>query len=257
MTRFRFWFAVLALASCGMSHAGLFDDEEARRAILELRQRIETLRQDTEHKSADNARRSAEDLVQLRRSLLELQNQIETAQADVAKLRGQNEQLARDLSDVQRKQKDSMQTIDDRFRQFEPVRVAVDGREFLAEPAEKRDFEANLAIFRKGDFGAAAVAFVDFLNRYPQTGYRPSTLFWLGNAHYAVRDYKNALASFRTLVKETPDHGRVPEAQLAIANCQLETKDTKGARKTLEDLITNFPNTDAAAAAKDRLAKFK
>ena len=54
-----------------------------------------------------------------------------------------------------------------------------------------------------------------------------------------------------------PDHLRVPESLLSIANCQLESKDTKSARKTLEDLIATYPTTDAAAAAKERLARFK
>ena len=50
---------------------------------------------------------------------------------------------------------------------------------------------------------------------------------------------------------------RVPESLLAIANCQIEVKDTKGARKTLEDLVNAFPNTEAASAARDRLARLK
>jgi tol-pal system protein YbgF len=112
-------------------------------------------------------------------------------------------------------------------------------------------------VFRKGDFANAEVVLIDFINRYAQSGYRPSALFWLGNAQYATKDYKDALANFRTLVAQTPDHIRVPEALLAIANCQLELKDTKGARKTLEELIGAYPSSEAAAAAKERLARFK
>jgi tol-pal system protein YbgF len=133
----------------------------------------------------------------------------------------------------------------------------VDGREFSAEPAEKRDFESALAVFRKGDFPAAQVSFVDFLNRYGTSGYRPSALFWLGNAQYATKDYKEAQANFRSLVQLAPDHMRVPEALLAIANCQLEIKDPKAARKTLEELVAKYPATEAAAAAKERLARLK
>jgi tol-pal system protein YbgF len=257
MNRAKAVFLAAALSTAGIASAGLFDDEEARRAILDLRQKIESVRQDSDQKNAEEVRRSTEEATQLRRSLLDLQNQLEAAKADIAKLRGQNEQLARDVSEVQRKQKDSAQAVDERLRKFEPARISLDGKEFVAEPSEKRDFEANLAIFRKGDFGNAAVGFVDFLSRNPQTGYRPSSLFWLGNAQYATKDYKSAMTNFRSLVKETPDHSRVPEALLAIANCQLETKDAKGARKTLEELIASFPGTEAASAAKDRLAKFK
>jgi len=163
----------------------------------------------------------------------------------------------RDLSEMQRTQKDTTHSLDERIRKFEPTRVSVDGREFLADASEKRDYEAAMDIFRKGDFGPVQLAFVEFLNRYPKTGYRQSALFWLGNAQYATRDYKDALASFRALVALGGDHIRVPEAVLAIANCQLEMKDSKAARKTLEDLIVRYPGTETAQAAKDRLARLR
>ncbi len=86
----------------------------------------------------------------------------------------------------------------------------------------------------------------------------PSVLFWLGNAQYGKRDYKEAIANFRILLQAAPDHLRAPEALLAIANCQIELKDNKrAARKTLEDLIKAYPQSEAAAAAKERLLALK
>jgi len=237
----------------GSAQAGLFDDEEARKAILDLRQKM----QDTQLRLDEETRRATDDSAQLRRSLIEMQNQLDAARADIAKLRGQNEQLVRDVSELQRQQKDAVQAVDERLRKFEPSRVSVDGREFVAEQSEKRDFEAAMAIFRKGEFGPVQLAFVEFLNRYPKTGYRQSALFWLGNAQYATRDYKDAIASFRALVALAGDHMRLPEALLAIANCQLEMKDIKAARKTLDDLIARYPGTEAAQAAKDRVSRLR
>ena len=245
------------LLATTVSHAGLFDDDEARRAILDLRQKVDAAKLDFDQKLAEQLKRANEESVQLRRSLLDLQNETESLRVEVAKLKGQDEQMVRDLADVQKRQKDMTQSVDDRLRKFEPGKVTLDGREFMAEPTERRDYEAALAMFRKGEFSAVQVVFVDFLSRYANSGYRPSALFWLGNAQYATKDYKEAMANFRNLVAGAPDHQRAPEAVLAIANCQLELKDTKGARKTLEELLVNFPNTDAAAAGKERLARFK
>ncbi len=254
----------------GSAAAGLFDDDEARKAILELRQKVEAVRIEADQKLVEQNRKAAEDSGLLKRSLLDLQNQIEALRGDLAKLRGDNEQSTKDaadmrrqLADLQRQQRDSaqggltMQSLDDRLKKFEPARVTVDGREFLAEPAEKRDFDVAMAIFRKSDFAAAQTNLVEFTKRYPQSGYGPSALFWLGNAQYATRDYKEAVVNFRALVASAPDHLRAPEAVLSIANCQVELKDTKGARKTLEDLIKAYPQSEAAVAAKDRLPRLK
>lgn len=242
----------LGLAAAGVN-AGLFDDEEARKAILDLRQRVDAVRQESEQ----GLSRSNEDNASLRRSLLDLQNQIETLRSEVAQLRGSNEQLLRDVAAMQKRQKDLSQGVDDRLRQFEPAKVSVDGREFVAEPNEKGDFEAALAVFRKGDFAASQAAFVDFLKRYPKTGFASSALFWLGNAQYATRDYKEAMINFRSLIGREPDHLRAPEAVLSIANCQIELKDVKGARRTLDDLIKAYPQSEAASAAKERLMRLK
>nr|WP_068832951.1 tol-pal system protein YbgF [Polaromonas jejuensis] len=222
-------------------------------SAYDLRQRVDASQQ----RMADDLKKANDDNAQLRRSLLDLSNQIEALRDEVAGMRGQNEKLARDLADTQRTQKDLTQGVDERLRKFEPGKVTVDGKEFVADPAEKQEFEAALATLRKGDFAGAQTSFVAFMKRYPQSGYRSSSLFWLGNAQYALRDYTNAVANFRALVVAEPAHLRAPEALLSIANCQLELKDAKSARKSLEDLVKTYPQSEAASVAKAQLANLK
>lgn len=240
------------LAVSGVN-AALFEDDDARKAILDLRQRVEAVRVDV-----DQSRKAASDeITSLGKSLLDLQRQIELLKNELSSVRGANEQMMRELADVQRIQKDQAQIVSERFSKFEPVKVNVDGVEFLAEPNEKRDFEGALAVFRNGEFSAAQNLFMAFLNRYVVSGYLESALFWLGNAQYATRDYKAAIVNFRALIAKNPEHMRAPEAVLSVANCQLELKDTKGAKKTLSDLVKAYPQTEAAVVAKERLSTLK
>jgi tol-pal system protein YbgF len=235
------------------AHAGLFDDDEARKAILDMRSRIE---QNTAQQKSNQADLT-DQINQLKRSLLDLNNQLEQVRGDNAKLRGQNEQLARDLSDVQRTQKDIQSGVDTRLRQFEPQMVTVDGMEFTADPEEKRQYDEAMGLLRNSDFAGTANALANFRKRYPSSGYTNSALFWLGNAQYGTRQYKDAIASFRTLVSSAPDNPKAPEALLAIANCQAELKDVKSARKTIDELLKTYPNAEAAQAGKERLASLK
>ena len=245
--------AVLCVGATSIASAALFEDDEARRAILDLRQRGDAQRLAGERQAEEQR----QDATQLRRSLLELQTQIESLRGEIARLNGQNEQVLRELADVQRRQKDIAQGVEDRLRKVEPSKVSVDGREFIADPNESREFEAALAIFRKGEFPAAQAAFTDFIKRYPQSGFRPTALFWLGNAQYANRDYRGAIGNFRALLTAAPEHPRAPEAVLSIANCQIELKDNAGARRTLDELVRNYPQSEAASAAKERLARLR
>jgi len=242
------------------ARAGVFDDDEARKAILDLRARLAASDEQSRARQAELSNANAQLLEQiqtLRRSLLELNSQLEVVRGEMAKMRGNDEQLMRDVAELQRRQKDITQGVDDRIRKLEPQKVSVDGHEFLADAEEKRQFDEALAVFRSGAFDKAAVQFSGFIRRFPTSGYVDSARFWLGNAHYGKREYKEAIAAFRALVTASPDHARAPEALLAIANCQVEAKDTKGARKTIDELMKAYPKSEAAQAGKERLAALK
>lgn len=249
----------LALAAGG-ARAGMFDDEEARKAILDLRTRIQATDDNARAKTDELAKANAqllEQVQQLRRSLLDLNTQLETQRASNAKLVGGQEQLARDVAESQRSLKDVSKSLDDRLRAIEPQKVSIDGKDFLADPEEKRSHDQAMAALRTGDFDKAAAALGSFVQRYPGSGYIDSARFWLGNALYGLKNYKDAISVFRTLVASSPTHPRAPEALLAVANCQIEMKDVKTARKTLDELQKTYPASEAAAAGKERLATLK
>lgn len=252
--------AVTVLLVATSAHAGLFDDEEARKAILDLRERIRLNDEAAKARSdaaAAQSKQLGEELAALRRSLLDLNNQLEASRAEIAKMRGSNEQLARDVAELQRGQRDASQALDDRLRRIEPVKTSVDGREFMAEPDEKKAYDAAVATLRGGDFDKSVAAFGSFLRRWPASGYADSARFWLGNALYGKREYKDAITTFRNFVTAAPEHPRAPEALLALANTQAEMKDTKSARRTIDELLKSYPQSEAAQAGKERLASLK
>ncbi len=249
---------MLALV-CGLplqAHA-LFGDDEARAAILDLRKRFDAANAAQGQLTQDNA--------QLRRSVLDLQSQIETLRGELATMKGVEEQLTRDVSELQRKQRDLSQSVDDRLNK------AVDASSAAASSASapqesaatapeanpQKDFDAAMAVFRGGNFAGAQKSFAGFLKTHPKAPQYPAALFWLGNAQYATKNYKEAVNNFRSSLSMEPSGPRSAEAMLAIANCQVELKDNAAARKTLDDLVKRFPKSEAAQAAKDRLARLK
>lgn len=238
--------AFVAAFSCAplAAHAGLFDDAEARKAILDMRTQIETLQHDMGNK-ADKG------------SSLTLADQNDQLRQEIARLRGQIEVLTNELSSTQQRQKDFYTDLDTRLRKLEPQQVNVDGKTVSVAATEQKSYDSALAAFKNGDYKGAIGAFGDFLREYPQSGYAASAQYWLGNAYYAQRDYKNAIAAQQALVKNYPDSPKVSDAQLNMASSYTELKDKVNARKTLNALITQHPDTPAAQTAKDRLAALK
>jgi tol-pal system protein YbgF len=259
------------------AHAGLFDDEEARKAILELRTRLDKaesansqLSQQLQQQQASRKTEMAdlsEQINVLRRGVLDLNSQIEVMRGDMAKLRGQDEQVtqstrdvSRDLADLQRKQKDLLAALaaqDERLRKLEPQKVSLDGKEITVDVAEKKAYDDAIGVLRKGDFARAVDALQAFQRRFAGSSYGGHVQYWLGNALYGKGDVKEAMATFRALVTTTPDHPRAAEALLAVANCQVELKDPKAARKTLDELVKNYPQSEAAQSGRERLAQIK
>jgi tol-pal system protein YbgF len=267
-----------ALAA-GSAQASLFNDDEARKAIVDLRARVTAMDEAAKARDAEARAASAQTLARqaaqisqqmaqqtaafeevlqsLKRSILDLNGQIEGLKGELARMRGGHEQLTRDVAEVQKRQRDLSQAADDRIARLEPVKVTLDGQDFMAAPDEKRSYDEALAIMRTGDFDKALGALSAFLRRHPGSGYAEAARFWSANALYGKRDYKEAVAAFRAFVTSSPKHPRAPEALLALANSQAEMKDRPGARKTIDELMKAYPQSEAAQAGKERLATLK
>jgi tol-pal system protein YbgF len=223
--------------------AGLFDDEEARKRVEEVRSE------------------SASRIEKLGGGQIELANQIEALKAEVAKLRGQIEVLTFELDAAQKRQKDFYVDLDNRLRKLEP-QAGSDGKTADARPAidpaaETRDYETALNLFKAGKHKDAVVAFMNFTKAYPASPFLPSSHYWAGSAHYQIGEYKKATELFGKVAATWPDDPKAPDALLGQANCQQEGGDAKGARKTLETLAAKYPTSAAAQVARQRLSKKK
>ena len=104
-------FGSIALAS--FTHAGMFDDDEARAQIKQLRDQTRTQQGQVE------ARITELEAIAKSRSLIDLFNQLEVLKVEVAKLRGMQEVLSNELENSQKRARDLYQDSDTRLRKVE------------------------------------------------------------------------------------------------------------------------------------------
>lgn len=126
-----------------------------------------------------------------------------------------------------------------------------------AGPAENNTYQAAYDRFKGGEFADAIAQFGNFLQSYPHSSLAPAAAYWIGNAHYALRDYQLAIAAQQKLIAQYPDSNKVPDALLNIASSQNGMGDSKASRQTLESILAKYPNSEAAKKAKQRLANLK
>jgi tol-pal system protein YbgF len=252
----------LAVIGIGQVHAGLFDDEEARKRLLAV---------EAEMRQKDAA--LDDRIVKLEGSiknlgLLELVNQIEELKADLARLRGQIEVLNNQIVTVDKKQRDFYLDIDSRLRRLEqpgsPAKPAtgpgamapqlIDPKEAAKqEAAEKKSYETAYGLFLRKDYVKAISAFQAFINDHASSQLVPSAQYWMGLSHHNLRDLKSALSIQQSLIKQYPESSKAPDAMLAIASIEAEQGDNASSRNRLEDIIARYPSSEAASKARQRL----
>ena len=117
-----------------------------------------------------------------------------------------------------------------------------------------RAFAAALAKLRGGDDGQAALEFTDFVVQYPAHPQAAAAQNHIGEAYYRQRDYRQAMAEFQKTVDGYTQAAQVSEALLKIGLCQRELGDAARAKASWEQVVKQFPKTDAARQARTLLA---
>lgn len=228
------------------AQAGVFDDDEARRAIADLKTKTEA-RFDQQGKSQ-----------------LDLANQLSRQTEEIAHLRGQLETLSYELETAKKRQQDFYLDLDTRLRKFEPQAGASSAATtdaaapaaVASDPAaENQTYEAALNQFKTGKYKEAGSAFATFVQKYPDSSLAPNAQYWLGNAWHAQRNCGKAIEAHSLVTSKYAASAKAPDAWLAIATCQQEMGNSTAAKRSLDTILNKYPSSPAAEAAQQRLKK--
>jgi tol-pal system protein YbgF len=118
----------------------------------------------------------------------------------------------------------------------------------------ERMFAAALTQLRSGNDGQAALEFTEFVTRYPSHPQAAAAQNYIGEAFYRQRDFRQAVTEFQKTVDNYTQATPVSEALLKIGLCQRALGDAAAAKAAWEQVIKQFPKTDAARQARTLLA---
>ena len=245
----------LAPFAINPAHAGIFDDNEARQAILDLRTEVKT---QGDGNTAEIAK-LMEQTEGLHRSLLSLQNQIEELKQSNSQQTGKIEELQKQLQDAKvataplATETAAGIDISSAAPQTPMVSVSLDGATISTTAAEKKQYDTALGLFQSGTFAEAQRSFAFLLEQTPNSAYAPWAYYWLGNSQYAQKRYADAIKNFKRVIATAPTNPKASEAALSIANSQLEMGNKSEAKRTLENLTKAYPASEAAQIARERL----
>lgn len=204
------------LLTVAASPSYAFSDDEARRAILELRQQIRQMND------------------QNQQARLMLADQIEGMRQEIAQLRGKVETLNWKSGQGQPSHQNNTASL-------------------ISDPQEQAAYEAAMDLYRNGQFQEAASSFGTFIEAYPSSQQIDDVRFYEGSSLYATKRFSAAIQKLQTFINTNPTSARAPDALMVIASSHVEMNDLAAAQKILQRIVNEYPQAPAADTARDRL----
>jgi tol-pal system protein YbgF len=117
----------------------------------------------------------------------------------------------------------------------------------------RRDYESAWRALEKKDYRIAIGRFKDFLKRHPQSKLAASAQYWIGESHYALREFDRAIVEFDAVRSRYPDAEKVPAALLKQGFAFAELGEDANARLLLREIVEKYAQTPEAVQAKQKL----
>lgn len=193
-------------------------------------------------------------------SLLDLSQRITASQDEVRTLRGQVEELQHNVERTQEQLREQYNDVERRVTALEgghagAAAASASGALPYPQGDDRANYQAAFDLLKDGQYEKAAMAFQQFISKFPDSALVDNAWYWLGESHYVRGQYPQALTSFKTVVEKFPSSRKLPDALLKIGYCNYELKNWSEARTALNQVVRQFADTTAAHYASERLAK--
>ena len=116
--------------------------------------------------------------------------------------------------------------------------------------APEQAYTAALEVFHAREYGQAVLDFIDFVTRYPKHRLASNAQYWIGEAYYVQRDYRQAALEFQKVIDADARGAKVPDALLKIGLCYVSLHQPTRAREVWQQVVQAYPDSDAARKAR-------
>src|SRR6266850_581625 len=116
----------------------------------------------------------------------------------------------------------------------------------------EQEYAAALATYRAREHGQAVIDFLDFIAKYPKHPLAGNAQYWIGEAYWAQRDYRQALVEFEKVFEHGP--AKAPDALLKIGLCYLRLSDVPRAQQAWQRVVNEYPKSESASMARSLIS---
>jgi tol-pal system protein YbgF len=242
--------APLALAGCVSST----DIDGLRAQIAEVQRQVLQLQMQAASK---------EEVANLQKDLKEQTDQLLKAEADrradSGNLSSQISALQGQLEDTNYRLSQLSQQIASTNQDLRAVRSATAPPEGQPAPgtAPVSDpetlYQTAYSDYLRGNYDLALLGFRQYLDSFPDTDLADNASYWIGECFYRQQKYAQAIAEYDKVLSRWPRSDKTASAQLKRGYAQIELGRKDEGIKQLQAVVRDFPTSDEANLARQRL----
>lgn len=188
------------------------------------------------------------------RYLVNLDGKISDLNATVDDLRGQLEATNFKLSTLQANQKREEQKLAGVLKKQQDIKQQAASSKEASTNTAKKQYYAAYALIKQKKYQSATRAFQALLKADPNTLYRYSANYWLGELALIAGDAKKAKQYYQRVLTNTKAY-RAKDAMLQLANIYLLEGNKTKAKQLLQKVMQQYKGTQAAKKAQSQLKK--
>ncbi len=261
------FFAALAAGGCasGADEAVQQDLVQMRRDLDALNLALHRSRGDTETVLGQLERRTREQSGENARQLSAMNARIDGLTAEMNRLSARLDELA------QRRDTQSRPQGAGPGARPAPSPVPTPSPSGGARPrgdgTAEESYKAAYLDFTKGNYTLAIAEFREFVQRHPDAPQADGAQYWIGESYFSMgraaasagqadkarEALEQSVQEFRKVFVNYPRGRQVPTALYKEALALVELKQVKVARARLQYLVDNFPQSEEAPLARERL----
>ena len=180
-----------------------------------------------------------------RDQLTQIQQQIDRKNQTIQALEEKIARLEQKMADFDKKLPDAVQ------KTAQKAEIPDDQPE---DPAPAQVYQTARNLMLADEFAAAGQLFRSFERQYPGHSLADNALYWLGECHYSMGAYSQAVAVFKELIAAYPAAEKVPDALLKTGYSYLSMDDINRAHHYLKLVLKKYPFSPAADKAQKKLS---
>jgi tol-pal system protein YbgF len=222
------------------------------------------LKSETQEDLEKNIHILQQNTANIRKEAADLQANIEVVKVDMQALSGKLDDLAQaakkpsdDMSLLKEDTERRLTAIEGRLTKLEQALAAQQqAAEAKAAEVEKNPetlYQKGLDTFKSGDMKKARELFTKFIQLNPTHDLAANAHYWLGETYFNEKNYDQAILEFQDVIKNFPKKEKVPAALLKQAMAFKELGDLKSSRYLLKKVIDEFPASEEAKTAREKL----